>query len=78
MNRRAHPLRLTLIHPCIGRRAGDEKYIRSWQMEPLAPAVIAGLTPAGIETRFYDDRLEEIPYDEATERLKALSGSPLE
>ena len=43
-----HPkaMRLTLIHPCVGRRAG-EPYIRSWQMEPLAPAVLAGLTPPG-------------------------------
>ena len=39
-------VRLTLIHPCIGRRAG-QRYIRSWQMEPLPPATIAGLTPSG-------------------------------
>jgi radical SAM superfamily enzyme YgiQ (UPF0313 family) len=64
--------RLTLIHPCVGRWAGDEKYIRSWQMEPLAPAVLAGLTPADVEVRFYDDRLEVIPYDEATD-LVAIS-----
>jgi hypothetical protein len=43
-------MRLTLVHPCIGRRRG-EPYIRTWQMEPLAPATIAGLTPkdAGID-----------------------------
>ena len=38
-------MRLTLVHPCIGRRVG-ERYIRSWQMEPLPPATLAGLTPA--------------------------------
>ena len=27
-------MRLTLIHPCIGRRRA-RRYIRSWQMEPL-------------------------------------------
>ena len=64
-------MRLTLIHPCIGRRAG-QPYIRSWQMEPLAPAVLAGLTPPDVEVRFYDDRLEAIPYDEPTD-LVALS-----
>ena len=53
--------RLTLIHPCVGRWAGDVKYIRSWQMEPLAPAAIAGLTPPDVDVRFYDDRLEQIP-----------------
>ena len=65
-------MRLTLIHPAIGRRAGDRRYLRSWQMEPLAPAVLAGLTPADIEVKFYDDRLEAIPFDEPAD-LVALS-----
>jgi radical SAM superfamily enzyme YgiQ (UPF0313 family) len=64
--------RLTLIHPCVGRWAGDVKYIRSWQMEPLAPAAIAGLTPPDVDVRFYDDRLEPIPFDEPTD-LVAIS-----
>jgi radical SAM superfamily enzyme YgiQ (UPF0313 family) len=64
-------MRLTLIHPCVGRRAG-EPYIRSWQMEPLAPAVLAGLTPPGVQVRFYDDRLEAVPFDEPAD-LVALS-----
>lgn len=59
-------MRLTLIHPCIGRRAG-RSYIRLWQMEPLPPAVIAGLTPPGVQIKFYDDRMEHIPFDEATD-----------
>ena len=63
--------RLTIIHPCIGRRVG-EKYIRSWQMEPLAPATLAGLTPKSVEVRFYDDRMERIPFGEATD-LVAIS-----
>jgi radical SAM superfamily enzyme YgiQ (UPF0313 family) len=65
-------VRLTLIHPCIGRHAGDTRYIRSWQMQPLAPAVLAGLTPRDVELRFYDDRLERIPYEEPTD-LVAIS-----
>jgi radical SAM superfamily enzyme YgiQ (UPF0313 family) len=59
-------MRLTLIHPCIGRRPG-QRYIRSWQMEPLPPATIAGLTPADVDVRFYDDRMERIPFDEPTD-----------
>jgi radical SAM superfamily enzyme YgiQ (UPF0313 family) len=65
-------LRLTLVHPCIGRRAGDRSYIRTWQMEPLPPALIAGITPRDVDVRFYDDRMEEIPFDEPTD-LVALS-----
>jgi radical SAM superfamily enzyme YgiQ (UPF0313 family) len=64
-------MRLTLIHPCIGRRVG-QPYIRTWQMEPLPPAVIAGLTPPGVEVKFYDDRMEDIPFDEPAD-LVALS-----
>ncbi|TAK11654.1 MAG: B12-binding domain-containing radical SAM protein [Anaerolineae bacterium] len=41
-------------------------------MEPLPPALIAGLTPPGVEVRFYDDRMERIPFDEPTD-LVALS-----
>ena len=64
--------RLTLVHPCAGRRAGMKRYLRTWQMEPLQPALLAALAPAGVERRFYDDRLEAIPYDEPTD-LVALS-----
>ncbi len=64
-------MRVTLIHPCIGRRVGQE-YIRSWQMEPLPPALLAGMTPKEVEIKFYDDRMELIPYDEPTD-LVALS-----
>ncbi len=60
-------MKLTLVHPCIGRRAGDDSYIRTWQMEPLPPALIAGLTPPDVEVRFYDDRMERIPFDEPTD-----------
>jgi radical SAM superfamily enzyme YgiQ (UPF0313 family) len=64
-------MRLTIIHPCIGRRPG-QPYIGTWQMEPLPAAVIAGLTPKGVEVKFYDDRMEAIPFDEPTD-LVAIS-----
>jgi radical SAM superfamily enzyme YgiQ (UPF0313 family) len=65
-------VKLTLVHPCIGRHAGDSRYIRTWQMEPLPAATIAGLTPLDIEVRFYDDRMEKIPFDETSD-LVAIS-----
>ena len=65
-------LKLTLIHPCIGRRAEERKYLRSWQMEPLAPALLASLTPSDVEIEFFDDRLESIDYDRPTD-LVAMS-----
>ena len=64
-------MRLTIIHPCIGRKSG-QNYIRTWQMEALPAATLAGLTPKDVEVRFYDDRMEVIPFGEATD-LVAIS-----
>lgn len=64
-------MRLTIIHPCIGRKPG-QKYIRTWQMEALPAATLAGLTPKEVEVRFYDDRMEPIPFDEPSD-LVAIS-----
>ena len=64
-------MRLTIIHPCIGRRPGQE-YIRTWQMEPLPAATLAGLTPQDVTVKFYDDRMEDIPFDEPAD-LVAIS-----
>lgn len=64
-------MNLTIIHPCIGRRPG-QKYIRTWQMESLPAATIAGLTPPDVTIHFYDDRMEAIPFDAPTD-LVAIS-----
>lgn len=61
-------MRITLIQPAIGHRIG-ESYIRSWQMEPLPMATLAGQMPAAVDLRFYDDRMEAIPYDEPTDAV---------
>ena len=61
-------MRLTLIHPAIGHRAG-ERYIRSWQMEPLPIAALCGLTPRSVELAFHDDRMEAIPFDAPTDAV---------
>jgi radical SAM superfamily enzyme YgiQ (UPF0313 family) len=55
-------MRLTLIHPAIGCKPGKD-YIRSWQMEPLPIAALAGLTPPDVAITFFDDRLERIDFD---------------
>lgn len=62
---------LTLIHPCVGRTEGM-KYLRAWQMEPLPMAQLAALTPANVEIKFYDDRMETVPFDEPCD-LVAIS-----
>ncbi|HEX3069443.1 MAG TPA: B12-binding domain-containing radical SAM protein, partial [Thermoanaerobaculia bacterium] len=61
-------MKLTFVHPAVGHRAG-ESYVRTWQMESLPIAVLAGLTPPDIETSFYDDRMETIDYDAPTDAV---------
>lgn len=65
-------MKLTLVHPCIGRKVG-QRYIRTWQMEPLPPATLAALTPRDQwEVAFFDDRMEKIDFDAPTD-LVAIS-----
>ena len=61
-------MHITIIHPAIGHKK-NEKYIRTWQMESLPAAAIAGLTPKDIKLSFYDDRMEKIPYDNPTDAV---------
>jgi radical SAM superfamily enzyme YgiQ (UPF0313 family) len=55
-------MRLTLVHPAVGRRPGVD-YMRTWQMEPLPIAVLAALTPKDVSIDFFDDRMEPIDFD---------------
>ena len=59
-------MRLTLVHPAVGRRPGVD-YMRTWQMEPLVIAALAALTPSDVEIAFHDDRIEAIPFDRPTD-----------
>jgi radical SAM superfamily enzyme YgiQ (UPF0313 family) len=59
-------MKLTLIKPTIGR-AEHSLYVDEGRMEPLMLGVLAGLTPPDVEVVLYDDRMETIPYDEATD-----------
>ena len=59
-------MRITFIKPNIGRME-HSLYVDEGRMEPLMLAVLAGLTPPDVECVLYDDRMEAIPYDEATD-----------
>jgi radical SAM superfamily enzyme YgiQ (UPF0313 family) len=62
---------VTFVYPCIGRFP-HTRYVRSWQMQPLTMAVLAGITPPEWRYSFYDDRLEPVDYDRPTD-LAAIS-----
>jgi len=64
-------LKVTFIKPNIGRRE-HSLYVDEARMEPLTLGVLAGLTPADVECRLFDDRCEKILYDEPTQ-LVALT-----
>jgi radical SAM superfamily enzyme YgiQ (UPF0313 family) len=59
-------MKLTLIKPNIGRRE-HSLYVDHGRMEPLTLGVLAALTPADVEVVLYDDRMEKIPFDEASD-----------
>lgn len=63
--------RVIFLYPCIGRKPG-QPYVRSWQMQPLAIAQLAALTPPDWDRAFHDDRMDEIPAD-LTGELCAIS-----
>ncbi len=58
--------RLTLIYPAIGRKPG-KPFVRSWQLQPLAIARLAAMTPREWQVTFMDDRVEPIDYGIATD-----------
>ena len=55
-------MKILLVRPGLGV-LGRRKYSSRACMEPLALAILAGLTPKGVEVTACDDRFEEIPYD---------------
>ncbi len=59
-------MKLTLIKPNIGRRE-HSLYVDEGRMEPLQLGILAGLTPEDVEVVMYDDRMEDMPYDEPTD-----------
>lgn len=61
-------MKVLLIMPGVGRKPG-EKYVSSWNMEPLALAMLAAVTPPEVEISFADDRLGPIPYDAAVDAV---------
>ncbi len=58
-------MHITFIQPSMGR--DGHKYVRSWQMQPLSIAALAGATPADHEVAFFDDRLEPIDFERPTD-----------
>ncbi len=59
-------MKITFIKPNIGRME-HSLYVDEGRMEPLQLGVLAGLTPPDVECVLYDDRMEEIPFDEPTD-----------
>jgi radical SAM superfamily enzyme YgiQ (UPF0313 family) len=59
-------VKLTLIKPTIGRLE-HSLYVDEARMEPLQLGVLAAMIPQDVKVVLYDDRVEAIPYDEATD-----------
>ncbi len=59
-------MQITLVKPTLGR-CPDGPFIDEGRMEPLNLGLLAGLTPAGVDIRLWDDRVDTIDYDEPTD-----------
>ncbi len=59
-------MKLTFILPAVGKEP-DKEYLRAWQMEPLQIAQMAAITPTDVDINFWDDRMEDIPFDVETD-----------
>ena len=60
-------MQVTFVKPTLGRLEDGDRFVDEARMEPLSLAVLAGLTPAGVDVRLVDDRIDEIDYDEPTD-----------
>jgi len=60
-------MQVTFIKPTLGCLIEGEKFIDEARMEPLSLGLLAGLTPPGVDCRLFDDRIDEIDYDEPTD-----------
>ena len=61
-------MKITFIRPNIGRLENGI-YVDEGRMEALSIGVIAAYTPDDVDCVFYDDRMEEIPFDEPTDLM---------
>ncbi|MDX2250291.1 MAG: radical SAM protein [Bacteroidia bacterium] len=60
-------MHITLIKPKIGRMGDGGSFVDEARMEPLQIGVLAALTPPDVDISFFDDRMENIPYDSPTD-----------
>jgi len=60
-------MQITFIKPTLGYLDNNELFVDEGRMEPLSLGLLAGLTPSGVDCRLFDDRIDEIDYDEPTD-----------
>ena len=55
-------MKITFVLPGMGKKK-NEKYLKTWMMEPLTIAVLNSLIPKEHQREFFDDRIDKINYD---------------
>ncbi|MFH1185014.1 MAG: radical SAM protein [Chloroflexota bacterium] len=60
-------MQVTFIKPTLGCLQDGGRFVDEGRMEPLSLGLLAGLTPPGVDCRLFDDRIDEIDYDDPTD-----------
>src|SRR4030042_1577835 len=61
---RGSSMLVTFIKPTLGCLDDGERFVDEARMEPLSLGILAGLTPPGVDCRRFDDRIDELDYEE--------------
>lgn len=59
-------MKVTFVRPNVGRLE-HSLYFDEGRMEPLQLGILAALTPPDVDVALYDDRIENVPFDEPTD-----------
>ncbi len=59
-------MKITFVRPNVGRME-HSLYVDEGRMEPLQLGILAALTPSDVDVALYDDRVEDVPFDEPTD-----------
>ncbi len=70
-------MKIAFIQPkMVTKEHKDFRFLNLYTLQPLAFGVLASVTPEDVDFKLYDDRLEDIPYDEQFDLVAISATTP--